>query len=582
MTFLPVVERELRVAARKRSTFRIRILAAVLALVIGSFVMLFTRLRGVTTAQLGAALFSALTWLCLGAALSGGLFYTSDCLSEEKREGTLGLLFLTDLRGHDVVLGKLLATSLRGFYAMLAVFPVLAATMLMGGVTGAQFWKVSLALVNALLCSLAAGMFVSSISRDSQKAMGAAFLVLILILGGTTLADFFVRKIWGAFSVALFDLLNPAYVFGEATAWGRSANRRSFGFNLAGCGALLILTSLLVPRTWQERSRKPAATQRGYVARYGSSRRRLALRRKLLGREPVLWLGCRERWQSLAIWTLALFMVLAIGVGIALTQYLGASFGMLWMAWSSVGWMFSAGLYLLTASQAGRFFIDARRSGLMELLLVSPLPAKQIVRGNWLALLRIFGMPLFIIFAMNMTGSILSQEALSGTAIRVSGLQPNLAVAIVSTTATTVTTIVNLVALGWFGMWMGMTSKNNNLATLKALLFVQIVPWFVISVASGILTFLVLMPTFMSFTSKASSGGTAISTRMGMWFPLLSVGFATVMSLTKDAGFIVWARNRLNGSFREQATKGIGDAPASVPAPLPPPIPAPPVILANP
>src|SRR5215831_13145419 len=169
MTFLPVVERELRVAARKRSTFRIRIIAAVVALVIGSAIMLFSRLNGVTTTQLGAALFSTLTWLCLGAALSGGLFYTSDCLSEEKREGTLGLLFLTDLRGHDVVLGKLLATSLRGFYAMLAVLPVLAVTMLMGGVTGAQFWKASLALVNALLFSLAAGMLVSSLSRDSQK-----------------------------------------------------------------------------------------------------------------------------------------------------------------------------------------------------------------------------------------------------------------------------------------------------------------------------------------------------------------------------------------------------------------------------
>ena len=29
---------------------------------------------------------------------------TADSLSAEKREGTLGLLFLTDLRGYDVVL----------------------------------------------------------------------------------------------------------------------------------------------------------------------------------------------------------------------------------------------------------------------------------------------------------------------------------------------------------------------------------------------------------------------------------------------------------------------------------------------
>ena len=31
---------------------------------------------------------------------------TADCLSEEKREGTLGLLFLTDLRGYDIVVSS--------------------------------------------------------------------------------------------------------------------------------------------------------------------------------------------------------------------------------------------------------------------------------------------------------------------------------------------------------------------------------------------------------------------------------------------------------------------------------------------
>jgi hypothetical protein len=189
--------------------------------------------------------------------------------------------------------------------------------------------------------------------------------------------------------------------------------------------------------------------------------------------------------------------------------------------------------------------------------------------------LRMFGLPLLLIFAMNMVGSILSQEVWNGAAVSVSGLQPNLAVVIVSSMTAGVTTIVNLVALGWFGMWMGMTSKNNNFAALKTLLFVQIVPLFVITLASAVLSFLVLMPGFIGVTSTRSAS-------MGTWFPLLNVGFSTVMFLAKDAGFIVWARNRLDNSFREHATKDIGYAPLPVTAPLPPPIPAPPVLLANP
>src|SRR5205814_5023244 len=133
--------------------------------------------------------------LCVATALSAGLFFTSDCLSEEKREGTLGFLFLTDLRGYDVAGGKLLATSLRGFYGLLAILPILAVTLLMGGVTGAQFWKTSLALANALFCSLAAGLFVSAISRDSQKALGATLFLLLLFTFGGPLGDAILGRI---------------------------------------------------------------------------------------------------------------------------------------------------------------------------------------------------------------------------------------------------------------------------------------------------------------------------------------------------------------------------------------------------
>ena len=49
MTFLPIVDRELRVAARRKSTYRIRTWTVVVALVVGCFslfpVMLMRRVR---------------------------------------------------------------------------------------------------------------------------------------------------------------------------------------------------------------------------------------------------------------------------------------------------------------------------------------------------------------------------------------------------------------------------------------------------------------------------------------------------------------------------------------------------------
>src|SRR5437762_12161183 len=101
MTFFPVAERELRVAARKRSTFRVRVIAVLVAWIIGSGVLVLSSVGiGFGTPSLGRGLFGVLICLSLAVSLSTGLFFTFDCLSEDKREGTLVFLFLIDLRGN--------------------------------------------------------------------------------------------------------------------------------------------------------------------------------------------------------------------------------------------------------------------------------------------------------------------------------------------------------------------------------------------------------------------------------------------------------------------------------------------------
>lgn len=112
MTFLPIVERELRVAARNRATSRGRVAVVLIAGVMVSF-MLLTAGAGARNA--GGGMFQFLSVLAFLYCLFEGTRLTADCLSEEKREGTIGLLFLTDLKGYDVVLGKLVSTSLRSF-----------------------------------------------------------------------------------------------------------------------------------------------------------------------------------------------------------------------------------------------------------------------------------------------------------------------------------------------------------------------------------------------------------------------------------------------------------------------------------
>src|SRR5206468_9192984 len=182
MRFLPIVARELRVAARRHGTYAIRLLAAAAALTVTLWLCLLPTL-GQPPSALGKSLFTALSIMAFAYCLLIGPFLTADCISSEKRDGTLGLLFLTELRGWDVVLGKWAATSLAGFYGLVAVLPSLAIPLLIGGVTPGEYGRTALAVVNAIIFSLTAGILVSALSRDQTKAILGS-LILVLALSG--------------------------------------------------------------------------------------------------------------------------------------------------------------------------------------------------------------------------------------------------------------------------------------------------------------------------------------------------------------------------------------------------------------
>src|SRR5262245_48532156 len=122
---LPIVARELRVGARRRGTYWTRVGASLLAMLTMLW-LLIVAAAGSAVAGQGKLLFEVLSSFAFAFALLVGVRLTSDCLSSEKREGTLGLLFLTDLKGYDIVFGKLASSSLASFYGLLAIVPVLA------------------------------------------------------------------------------------------------------------------------------------------------------------------------------------------------------------------------------------------------------------------------------------------------------------------------------------------------------------------------------------------------------------------------------------------------------------------------
>jgi ABC-type transport system involved in cytochrome c biogenesis permease component len=536
MTFLPVVVRELRVAARRPGTYWNRLLAAAIALAIASTAYAVLKASGVP--ELGFFLFMSLAWLEFFFCVLAGPRLTADTISEERREGTLGLLFLTDLKGYDIVLGKLAASSINGVYSLLSAVPILGLCLLLGGVSGRQFGLTVLVLLNTLFCSLALGCWVSTWFENGRRAL----LVSALFMSGLCLlpwlgmwlsaarADFSTPPnfLWTvpspilALVVAILPptALPPASVGPFAELFWPSMGC-TFALGLLG----LMFSSRAVTRVWRDRpagswrARWLAACQR---FKYGAGPARAAHRARLLAINPIYWLLARDRLAPELVW--------AFLVGAA------AFFG--WVTWQfpndwlEADWLttFSQCLYgvlkLWIAAVAVARLAEDKRSGALELLLTVPLTLGDLRDGLRRALQRQFLGPVLAVLAMDAWFCHLSLQSYTG----IDELSP-------ATYAARMSLLVLDAATLWqLGPWVAVTARHPNQAVVHLLIYVCVLPW---------LAFL---------------GGTVILGLLDLWRiwqPELGEGHFLAawfgLGLVNDLFWLAWARRQMAGRFREAA-----------------------------
>jgi ABC-type transport system involved in multi-copper enzyme maturation permease subunit len=92
-------------------------------------------------------------------------FLAVEGISRERREGTLGLLFLTRVGAFDVLLGSFGAVGITCVCALIAFLPVLMLPVLIGGVTGGEAARTVLVLFDTLFLSLAVGLWAAARGR---------------------------------------------------------------------------------------------------------------------------------------------------------------------------------------------------------------------------------------------------------------------------------------------------------------------------------------------------------------------------------------------------------------------------------
>jgi ABC-type multidrug transport system permease subunit len=520
MTFLPIVLRELGVRSKKKSTYWFRQAGAMVAITIVTF-MLMGASVGSPSATLGSTVFGFMAWLAFLYCLIEGARNTADCLSEEKRSGTLGLLFLTDLKGYDVVFGKMMATSLNSIYVLIAILPPMAMPLLLGGVTGGEFWRLVLVLISTLFLSLAVGLFVSALSRDSQRAWATAYLLIILLVVVGAPGVYLPPLEAVSPTVAFLGMSDAAYRVNPDDYW-----RSVIGITLLSL-ALFAAASVALPRVWQERSiALPVWLQKKLPSAQESPARVLA-RKRLLARNPVAWAAERGTGRPACVWVFVgcacvvgiISMIVAPGSPAVGTALLVSAVIMHFL------------LSVWAATEACHLFPHARQSGALELLLCTPVTVSEIVEGHFRALHRLFAGPVVLLIATEFV------LALSYIYARGSGFGPVEAFVLIGiVTGGIALFVLDLFAVARFGMWMGLKSRKAGVAVTKTVAFVLVLPW------------LAVLPCIFA----------AIFLPIGM--------------IVKDLIFINYGQEQIARQFRKAAIEAAGLEAARLTTPRLPPV----------
>jgi hypothetical protein len=492
VTILPLIERELRTRARGRAVYWTRFAVALVGMLLYLRGLSLSGLRsGLPTsspAMLGQMAFQNMVVAAFILCCWAGLL-TVDRISRERREGTLGLLWLTGVRALDVLLGCFGAAGLTCVCALAAILPVIMLPVLAGGVTGGEAFRTMLVLFDTMLLSLAAGLWASAGARGWFKSARSAVLLLLLVI---------VLPVVPGLSPYII-LVSPLAAFHWA---GDAAYRFSPGNYWMSLAAVHVISWLLLigagfrlRRAMREEdgttetagaaSRKtpaPGETARDEVDVERS--RAFTLVAWKAGKmpdslDPVRWLVRRQRGIKAVVWAGALigmvgqngFRMLIRMFGAALIGTYGT--GPLLRGISSfytwpVILALGVGQACLFGWAASRFFVEGRRTGELELLLTTPVGARNMISSQWKELRWLFALPVIVLMAPHVF-----MAALVFQHIKAYGgpLASNYYYySLVAQYLVCLNALAQIGALIWVGLWFGLRERSQTAALVRIIL----------------------------------------------------------------------------------------------------------------
>jgi ABC-type transport system involved in multi-copper enzyme maturation permease subunit len=352
------------------------------------------------TARFGLLLFQVLTYVQLTLLLFFAALSGASAITHEKDRRTFVLLLLTDLRNHEIVLGKLVGSLLQIGLFLAGAVPILALNLLLGGVTAEQVVQATVVLAATGLAAGSLGLLVALWRDKTFQALALTVLLLVLYLFFVHALDLIpaLLELVGAGELAasgelaegikrLQTWLQPFLALREVIEPPPEGGVAAYGF----AGAMLVLSvllngwSILRLRVWnpsgepimqrdkpedlEEKDRAKAHAAPGPVRRVWAN--------------PILWREIRTRaygHRPLLV-KLAYFLVVGLVCYYALAP--GGS-----REWAAAWGLVPVGILslLLVSAQAVTAITSERDSGALDLLLVTDLTPREFIYGKLLGI----------------------------------------------------------------------------------------------------------------------------------------------------------------------------------------------------
>ncbi len=444
----PLVARELLIYSRLPWTYWLRLLSALGAVSVLAIMAATGKPRFGRTD--GLALFAGSTVILFFIASLNGLRSTCNCIAAERRDGTLVLLFLTDLKLNTILISKLITNSMRTAWALLGTLPILGLCLLLGGVIGLVFVQGVLAVLAAAWLSLMVGLEQSCLNQGEHEA--------------------FSRGLRELMKVNLVPLLSPASLVLSALFDNSFEAILYFwitlGIAMAAGFHYWSLAKRALAGNWQEPPPEEAPVQSGaptlppeFVAGHLKKPPR-----RCGDTPPAYWLFARYGDTR---------QVGPVPIGICFV----AVTGLVVLVWEpeviKVAYLLMMGSgrfaqMLAIAKIAPQSFAEIARPGALEILQTTPVTLKQIVRAAYRFLLVHFGpgvLPILSLDLLVLLIAVLKRNSegsawgFAGWLLAQNGLF-----------------LTGLCAMGVTGIWLGLKQRSLARASLSVCFYFLLLP----------------------------------------------------------------------------------------------------------